>query len=312
MADMILSIDGGGIRGIIPAMILAHVEEKLGKPVSKVFDLIAGTSTGGIIALALTMPKDGEPAWRAQDLVDLYEAKGPEIFHRSVWNRIHSVEGVLHEKYPVDGLEKVLKEYLGETRLADALTNVIVPSYDIENRQPFFFKTAYAADGRDENFLMREAARATSAAPTYFDPFKLVTPKPVGYYALVDGGVFANNPAMCAWAELSSDGVPADAKLLSLGTGELCRPIHYADAVDWGLLQWARPILNVVMDGVSDATDYQLREMLGPKRYLRVTAELNIGNDEMDDTSATNIHALKLKAQQLIDGFGDRLDEFFA
>jgi uncharacterized protein len=311
----ILSIDGGGIRGIIPAMVLAFIEEETGKPISKQFDLVAGTSTGGIIALALTKPRGTRPAWRASDLVQLYEDEGPNIFPRSLWRKATSMLGTIDERYPAGPLEEVLKRYLGETRLAQALKPVIISAYELESRQPFFFKSAKATKDPSYNFLMREAARATSAAPTYFEPMKLKTigrrtKDKVDYYTLVDGGVFANNPAMCAWAEVSANGKPADACLLSLGTGELTRPLHYEDVKDWGLINWATPILNVVMDGVSDATNYQLTEMLGSKRYLRVTADLSIGMDDMDDVTATNIHALKVLAAQLIDEHGDALLAF--
>ncbi len=308
----ILSIDGGGIRGIIPAMVLAHLEEVTGKRVAEQFDLLAGTSTGGIIALALTLPGDDGPAWSARDLVDLYEREGPKIFSRSVWHRIRSVEGTVEERYPQAGIEAVLEQYFGDRRLSEALAPVIVTAYELESRQPFFFKSRKAVTDPAYDFPLRQVARATSAAPTYFEPLKLETSEPVGYYALVDGGVFANNPAMCAWAEASAGGVPADAKLLSLGTGELTRPIRYDDAKGWGLLEWARPVIDVVMDGVSDATDYQLREMMGAERYLRLTTTLDIGNDDMDDASQTNLHALKVQGQKLVDQEGDRLAAFCA
>jgi uncharacterized protein len=303
----ILSIDGGGIRGIIPAMVLARLEQETGRPVASLFDLVAGTSTGGIIALALTMGRDGAPAWSAQDLVELYEKEGQAIFQRSVWHRVFSAGEVFDERYPSEGIEGVLERYFGDARLKDALVPVIVPAYDIEARRPFFFKSAYARADAERDHPLRTVARATSAAPTYFEPLQLDTAGPT---TLVDGGVFANNPAMCAWAELSSGGVPADAKVLSLGTGELTRPIHYEDARDWGLLGWAKPVLGVVMDGVSDATDYQLREMLGPERYLRLTRTLDVGSDDMDDASKRNVHALKLQAEQLLEEHGDALIAF--
>ena len=308
----ILSIDGGGIRGIIPAMVLAAVEANLGRAISEVFDLVAGTSTGGIIALALTMPEDGKPAWRAEQLVELYEKEGTTIFPRSPWPLFRTVQSAFDARYSAKGIEEVLLKYFGEARLKDALTPVIVSSYELESRQPFFFKSAKAKANPANDFLMRDVARATSAAPTYFEPCQLKTSDPVGYYTLVDGGVFANNPSMCAWAEASSDGTPADVRLLSLGTGELCRPLHYGEVKDWGLLHWARPILNVVMDGVSDATHYQLGEMLGSARYLRITHTLDIAKDDMDDASTTNLHALKVQAQRLIDEHGDELFKFCA
>src|SRR3954471_1799156 len=303
----VLSIDGGGIRGVIPATLLDYIEHKTGRPVCELFDLIAGTSTGGILALALTMPGDpGKPRWRAADLLGLYESEGTRIFSRSVWHRITSIGSLADERYPTEGIEGVLARYFGDTRLDQALTDVIVTAYDLEARAPWIFKSTDAKlPEKKRNYLMREAARATSAAPTYFEPCHLQSlDDEVAYRTLVDGGVFANNPAMCGWAEASGGGQPAQARLLSLGTGELCRRLPFEQVQDWGLIQWARPILNVVMDGVSDATNYQLREMLGLDCYLRLTHGLELGNDDMDDAGKTNIHALKIVAQQILDEHG--------
>src|SRR3954454_7859950 len=138
----VLSVDGGGIRGVIPAMLLADLEERTGKPTGELFDLIAGTSTGGIIALALTVPgDDGGPRGAANDLVDLYLTEGPRIFHHSIGQMFESGLGLLDEKYDAAPLEQALEDYLGETRVSEAVTDVMVASYDLEHRTPFFFKT---------------------------------------------------------------------------------------------------------------------------------------------------------------------------
>ena len=162
----ILSIDGGGIRGIIPAMVLAEIEEMTGVPTAENFDLIAGTSTGGILALGLSRPDDeGNARFSAEDLVDIYENRGREIFDRSFWKGVTSVGGLTDEMYSHAGLEDVLGIYFEETLLGDALTNTMVTSYDIEAREPIFLRSwrpEYA------EVSMRDAARATSAAPTFF------------------------------------------------------------------------------------------------------------------------------------------------
>jgi uncharacterized protein len=191
----VLSIDGGGIRGIIPAMVLAEIEEQTGRPTAEAFDLIAGTSTGGILALGLTLPGEGgNPKYAAKELIGLYEREGLRIFSRPVGHRMASVEGISEEKYPSEGIETVLEEYFADARLKEALTQVLVPSYEIQLRAPFFFRSERAKSDADYDFPMRQVARATSAAPTYFEPAKVEVPGPVDYYALVDGGVFANNP----------------------------------------------------------------------------------------------------------------------
>jgi len=147
MADPIrvLSIDGGGIRGVVPAVILGEIERLTGKPIAESFDLIAGTSTGGILALALTVPgPDGRPRYSARDLIALYEKEGSRIFGRPKWHWLRPLRILLEEKYPADGLEAVLAEYFDDCRLKDAVTEVVVTSYETERRLPFFFKSRHA------------------------------------------------------------------------------------------------------------------------------------------------------------------------
>src|SRR5262249_33636810 len=159
------------------------------------------------------------------------------------------------EKYEASGLETVLTKYFGDARLKDAVTEVLVTSYELETRQPWFFARHKARSDPAFDFEMRFVARATSAAPTYFEPEELTETRPHG--GLVDGGVFANNPALCGYVE-TKDLHPDhdDILVVSLGTGQHTRPIHYADAKRWGLALWAKPILNVVFDGVSDTVDH--------------------------------------------------------
>jgi len=164
----ILSIDGGGIRGIIPSMILNEIEKNTGKKISKIFDLIAGTSTGGILALGLCKPdSQGEPQYSAENMMELYEKDGQKIFHRSFWRGLSTVGGLTDEKYPHGPIEEVFDEYFSNTTLEMSITNVLISSYDIEHRNPFFFKSWRENVKPVE---MRKAARATSAAPTYFEP----------------------------------------------------------------------------------------------------------------------------------------------
>jgi predicted acylesterase/phospholipase RssA len=301
----LLSIDGGGIRGIIPAMILAEIEQRTNKPAATLFDLMAGTSTGGIISLALSLGVgDGRPKYKALDLVDMYTNRGGEIFSRSFWHGVSSVAGLKEEKYPQEPLEAVLKDYFHDVPLQAALTRVLVSSYDIETRSPFFFKS-----WREEckPVLMRYAARATSAAPTYFEPAQVQVA--AEELALIDGGVFINNPAMSAYSEARRL-FPDEASFLvvSLGTGQLTRPIPFEEAKDWGKVQWALPILSVVFDGVSAAVDYQLRQILG-KQFFRFQTTLDTANDDLDDASPANLAALKIEAKRIIQAQGADIDK---
>jgi patatin-like phospholipase/acyl hydrolase len=297
----ILSIDGGGIRGIIPAMILAEIERRTGYRTAHMFDLIAGTSTGGVLALGLTIPQSIEverPKYKASQLVAFYEKDGKEVFH-SFWQNITSLHGLLEEKYPSERFEKILKRYMGEeTRLSEALTEVLITSYEIESCRPFFFTRRKARAKRTSRFNPRmwEVARCTSAAPTYFSPFQIKRARRSNLppLTLIDAGVFVNNPTLCAYAEAvsmqclpgdmpSSDVLPGSSKqserpvevrsengdpcegveyvVLSLGTGELNVRLRYEDAKRWGSLHWARPLIDIAYDGSSDTVDGHMRQL---------------------------------------------------
>jgi predicted acylesterase/phospholipase RssA len=326
----ILSIDGGGIRGIVPAILLAEIERRTRQPIAKLFDLIVGTSTGGILALGFTVPNStSEPKYEAEDLIQLYEENGKHIFARPYpfLRTVHRIRNVVTEKYNAGHLEKILQEYFQTTCLSAALKPVVVTSYEIERRVPFFFKSVWAQpQGRGANydFPMWKVARATSAAPTYFKPFTIATDDLSDYYALVDGGVFANNPTLCAYAEakwMRDDGLfpeEDDFLIVSLGTGELTRALYYDHTKGWGVGRWAQPILSVVFDGVADSVHYQMKQLLPDipnpvsgkkvKRYYRFQSVLYEGNDDLDDASPKNIRLLKLLARNIIDTQGADLE----
>jgi patatin-like phospholipase/acyl hydrolase len=313
----VLCIDGGGIRGIIPALVLAELEERTGRRVVDMFDLIAGTSTGGILAAALVRPGDdgATPRYTARDLLGLYEAEGPEIFERSLMKRIRSVDGWLDERYDDEGLSAALRRYLDGARLSEALTDVLITAYEIEGRFEFFFRSARARDDPTYDFTLADACRATAAAPTYFEPAHVTDVAGDRSYWLVDGGVYAANPALCALADVARDGDVGDVDLLlALGTGSHTRPLPAAQVRGWGQLEWARAIVDVVFDGISDTTDFAAGRLLGPERYVRLQIALEHASDDLDDASARNIAALRDEGQRLlreqsatIDALADRL-----
>jgi uncharacterized protein len=274
----VLAIDGGGIRGLIPALVLAEIEARCGRPAGELFDLMAGTSTGAIIVCALAKP---EPLPAAR-IADLYEEDGPRIFDRSLLKRITSADGWIDERYDSDGLVQSLRRHLGDARLPRAQPPVLLTAYDIERRRAVFLRTG-------DDVAMVDATHASSAAPTYFEPVR------VDGAALIDGGVFAINPAMCAFAEVAGE---LDL-LLSLGTGEHTRPLRFDDVRGWGRLEWAQPVIDVVFDGIADAVDEQLSRLLGDA-YLRLQTPLDEASDDLDDASEENLAALRREAERLI------------
>jgi predicted acylesterase/phospholipase RssA len=277
----LLSIDGGGIRGLIPALVLAEIERRTERRIADLVDMIAGTSTGGILACALGKP-DPLPA---AEIASLYVEEGPRIFDRSLLKQITSLGGYLDERYSDKGLVRALERYLGDTPMTAATVPLLLTAYDTEARAIHLLRS----EGEHSGASMVDAAHATSAAPTYFEPVRL------DGATLIDGGVFAVNPSLVAYAELRGK---LDL-LLSLGTGEHTRPLPYEKVKDWGQLEWARPVLDVVFDGGQDAVDMQLRALLADG-YVRLQIQLEKASDDLDDASADNLGRLRDEAEALI------------
>jgi patatin-like phospholipase/acyl hydrolase len=310
----ILAIDGGGIRGLIPAVVLADLERRTGRRTAELFDLIAGTSTGGILACGLTRPgEDGLPVFTAADLIGLYESEGPEIFHRSLLRRVESIGGLFDERYDDSGLNAALLRYLDGTRLSQAVTDVFITAYEIERREAFFFRSSRARTDPTYDFTFVDAARATAAAPTYFEPARIRDVAAADSYALIDGGVFALNPAMTAYAELAAAGRADEIDLVvSLGTGAHTRRLAFEDARGWGQLEWARPLIDVVFDGLAQTVDFELGKLLGPERYVRLQTRLVDASDALDDAGDRNLEALRREGARLVEERSGDLDRIAA
>ncbi|HEX5226292.1 MAG TPA: patatin-like phospholipase family protein, partial [Bryobacteraceae bacterium] len=228
-------------------------------------------------------------------------------------HRLTACGNLRREKYTSAGIEQVLFEYFGESRLRDAATDVLITSYEVERSFPFFFRSAIARERSDYDFAARDVARATSAAPTYFPPMKLDAGTNEGHYTLIDGGVFANNPAACALVEArTTHTTENDFLVVSLGTGELNISLPYQQTKDWGVVRWAMPVLDVVFDGVSRTVDYQLRQLLPDcgehKRYYRFQTTLDGLDHRMDNASAANTTALRGLANKLIERESANID----
>lgn len=280
----ILSIDGGGIRGVIPAILLARLEElleaelreagtvadpwkqrRIERPrVGDCFHLIAGTSTGGLLATGLAVPdENGNSKLPAAVLSEIYEKHGGAIFRLPLWRKLLNPRATFIPKYPLDPLARVLRDpaLLGETLLKDASTEVLVTTYDIRRRRHRNFTRWGAADAGEskpsspETISMVDVALATSAFPMYFPPAAGAGSE------LVDGGVFAANPTLAAIAmalrrtEAPTPTRPDQLLLVSLGTGSWNAPLGYG----WGgAIGWLRPrddsdaLLGAILDGQSD------------------------------------------------------------
>lgn len=299
----VLAIDGGGIRGIIPAVILTEIQKRLDLDLFKIFDLIAGTSTGGIIALGIGTKCKNNGPYSPSELVDLYVQNGPEIFKK---NFLTPERQVVLPKYSPDALEAALAQFFQNAEFQSALTPLLISSYDLQGQLPFFFKSHKIAGDPAYNWKLTAIARATSAAPTFFPPLHLT--RGDKDYALVDGGVFVNNPSMAAYAEARS--LYPDATrfiVVSVGTGDRQDQITYASAKDWGLLGWAKQIVPVFMDSVSEAVDYELNALPGCTYHRLQVPHLQEASSDMDDVEPENLKNLQSVAEDYVSSIADDL-----
>lgn len=284
----ILSLDGGGIRGLLSIVILQELEKKVPGWLDEV-DLIAGTSTGGIIAIALAH------GLTLAQLRHLYYENGPFIFQDSAWDNLLDLYGLRGAQYGTDNLRHELQRVLQKTRLRELKRKVLISAFDMHDPvqatwKPKFFHNFEGLDS-DGDELAYLVALYTSAAPTYF-PW-------VDRY--IDGGVVANNPSMAALSQTRDernapsnfrDGrrpILEEVRLLSVGTGKVPQHVDGKNR-DWGYLQWVKwrdqkPLIDIVMQGVAGVADYHCQQILGKERYRRVSPVLPRPID-MDDWQA--------------------------
>lgn len=313
----ILSIDGGGIRGLIPARILVRIEELLREisrnekaRISDYFDLVAGTSTGGIITALMLTPN---PSYEAPDIVNLYVEYGEAIFTRSIVTKTIDKLGLFNPLYQHDALEEILSKYLGDLKISDLVKPCLIPTYNIETGTATFVSGVEILKNplRDRN--VKDVLRATTAAPTYFAPTRQFPD------VFIDGGMFSNNPALCAYIEATkfpTEPRTEDIMLLSLGTGSTNRTYPYESARRWGRLNWIRPALEIYSSSASQTVNHQLEVLYEQKdkkeNYLRIEPNLNEFkvSTALDNTKPENIQSLIAVGEELSKKYDLQLREF--
>lgn len=329
----LLSVDGGGIRGIIPAKVMIKMEEYTGKPLHQLFDGMAGTSTGGILALSASAPdKAGSKINRfsAKEILGVYTEPGmAKLIYTSApknndfqksqkappgfnlfsfsfdFNRpmtydsdLPFVRPLVRTQYTAKNLEGVLQQRFADLKLSDLLTDVLITSLEISSRTPHVFTRAKALNNASENHLVWKVARMTSAAPTYFDPYILNGKQ------MVDGGLVANNPTTCALVDALSRGIALkDIVCVSLGTGEYITPMNVQGI---GLLHIAQKIFDTVSLSTSILSDQHARALLG-KSYHRFQAKLSRDID-LDSVSPSVIAELEEIGARLVQERKDEIE----
>lgn len=318
----ILSIDGGGIRGIIPATILALLESQLqavdgdDARIADYFDVIAGTSTGGLVTAMLTAPDDQKrPLFAAKEIMPFYLEHGPKIFPetRGIFGWIMSiVRSLIGPKYDGKYLKRITKEKLGGTRLHETLTSVVIPTFDIKSLQPTIFSTYEVKRSPCLDAPLADICIGSSAAPTYFPGHYFKNQDKEGKtqeFNLIDGGVAANNPALVAITQVTKqvfdknpDFFPIKPMdfgrflVISIGTGSPKSEQKYNAkmASKWGVLGWllhggSTPLVDVFMQASADMVDFHIsmvfQALHSEDNYLRIQDDTLRGKDASVDVA---------------------------
>jgi len=319
----ILAIDGGGIRGMLPAIIVAELEKRLrlatGKEdsyISDYFDLIAGTSAGGILSCVYLCNKDGGRL-DANEAVTLLEKYGPKIFQKRVFGFLIRLFDAL---YPARGIHNALRNTLGEVKLSDAQCNCAIMAYDITDRKAVIFTRDSARQEPGRDYKLRDIARATSAAPTYFRVARAKSMTNDPSY-LIDGGIFANDPTICAIIEAKKTKFSLTGKypkisemlVVSIGTGKVQKSYNYEKAKKWGAISWAIPVIDMLQSSSAEVVSYQVDKLFDSEdcreQYIRIVPELYDVSHQMDDASTKNIARLKEAGNKYIANNSNQLDE---
>lgn len=306
-----LAIDGGGAKGLVSAVYLSYIEYQTGVPISKLFDIIAGSSSGGILAAVLSTPKEEDmhlpvdqrrPRYSAFDAMKLYKETSKEIFSSSFLFSLKNLWGLLGPRYDSSKLENLFDE-LADVHAKELLTEVIMTAYNLENQAP---ETFNSKKEKDKELKVKEMALATSAAPTFFKPHRIN-----GRGLFVDGAVYAPTPAnwlLMGIERLVSSGAENLAEelgrttLVSIGTSSL-DPFNskkYDGAEGWGLIPWLMTIFGIFDDGMGDVIDNQSRRLLGDNHY-RINVKVKDEQDyPLDLTDRRKVMVLYNKTKQSI------------
>jgi patatin-like phospholipase/acyl hydrolase len=296
----ILSMDGGGIRGLLSAILLERLQAAVPDYLSKV-DLFAGTSTGGLLALGLAAGKTPTQAR------ELYEKNGARVFADTALDEIRDLGNLIGADYALEPLKEALEEQFGGLTLGELERRVLVSAFDLDCKptdpyRPRVWKAKffhnYPGTDSDAGQKVVDVALYTSVAPTFF---------PV-YNGYIDGGVVAGNPSVCALAQalhpLTGGQKLEDVRLLSISTGLNPRYLEGEDE-DWGLVQWAPHLVSLMLEGSSGLADYQCRQFLD-ERYFRIDPLLPepIGMDRVDKIPLLQEIASRVNLEAAIDWLG--------
>jgi len=300
----ILSIDGGGMRGIVPATFLERMEELSGKRIADLFDIAVGTSTGSILAVGLHVPDENQrPKYSATDFVNMYKDLGSSIFHedRSI---LKFLDGISRPTYDPKSYEKILEDYFGDTTISQLLSEVVVPSIELENMDMHIFSKKKGVLSDANNFHVKHIIRAATAAPTYFPAACVSSLDKSTNGTFVDAGVSTNNPAMLAITESDLFMNNRPCVFVSLGTGAITKPIDAIKAKKWGEIEWLHAIFDLQGDAQSSYTDSNIKYIMESRQgscYHRFQVDMHQLPFRMDDTAPKHLAEIRQASLEYVD-----------
>lgn len=316
MSIAILSIDGGGMKGIVSAVLLDKLEMLLQEyskntdaRIGDYFDLFAGTSTGSILTAFYLIPENDYPKYSAHDILDFYLTLGPSIFEKQ------SLFPLFGSKYTSHGFDEELSHYFGNLKLSDLLKPCLITSYNTTNRSAVFFNRETALKDSNRNPLVKEVVRASCAAPTYFPPICLSkTPDCPNCY--IDGGIVANNPSFCAVIEamkLEQCKSIQDIHVCSVGNVKNDATYNCREVRKWGLIEWAVPLFSLLLNSNMQTVDYQMKALFNnldkEEHYMRFQMNSLEKPPAMDDYSDKAIDFLLTAGYEMIETYEDQLNQ---
>lgn len=309
---LILAIDGGGIRGIIPAQMLTLLEKEIGRPIGEVFDCVAGTSIGGILALSLVQPdpqNPSKPKRSAAESAQFLETEGPKVFEKTRAQMMQSMYGIREPRYSNNNLSSAVTREFQEDKLSSAIADTVITTYDLNTGKSFIF-SHFKGNQNEPPFKMRDVGMGTAAAPIYFPSYSFHN------LNLVDGGLVANNPSLIAFIKARERIDPArDIFILSLGTGQMSlQSIPAEESKKYGMIQWLPILFDLIFKSMQEMQTLQLEHIKKNSQttlsYLRLQPELKQkSQEELDNASPENIQQLKSIAKKYFNQNHDKIDE---
>jgi uncharacterized protein len=291
----VLSIDGGGMRGIIPALVLRELEGLTGKRISELFDVVVGTSTGALLSAGITVSDpEGKPRYSADDLVSVYENYGSYIFTkgRGVRQFVHNLSRPMYDPSHFEG---ILERYFSDALLSECLVELAIPSISFEDHGMDVFSRREARVNSSRNYLIKDVVRAATAAPTFFPAARITSLNNERTGHFIDAGISSNNPSLLGFSEAKLLDKDAPVICVSLGTGKAPASIDPEKATNWGELEWALALLDMQGEGQSTFTTDVLSRLLVHNHDILFRFQVNLEEipPQMDIATAEHTNALK-------------------